>query len=152
MTLAAMSDGSQARAWAYGLTVAGGALTLGGAAMMALMGMLLQGTGWADSWWMPGHRFMFQTGFPFLWFAVWGLLVGVIVLWAGVRMRPGGPGEGTTEGVMAIVGGILGFPAMAGFMVAPFLSVAGGALSLVSAARRDQSDGGPSEDEPGSRG
>lgn len=128
--------GEDRRTWAYGLTVAGGALILSGSLVMLLMWWLVQGGGWTGPWWMPGHAFMFQGGFPFVGFVLWGLLAGALVLWSGVRMRPGGPGEGTMEGILAIVGGVLSFPAMAGFMLGALFGVLGGAFSLASAAGR----------------
>lgn len=135
-----MSDARRTRAWAYGLTIAGGALIIGGALMMLLFWSIASGTGWTGNWWMPGHGFMFQSGVPFGAFLVWGLFAGAIVLWAGARMRPGGGGDGTTEGVVAIVGSVLSFPAMGGFMFGALLGVVGGALSLSAAAHEEVSD------------
>lgn len=121
------------RRWAYATTLAGGALILAGAGMMMFFWLIVGGIGWSTQWWTPGHHDAMQMGFPLGLFFLWGLIAGGIVLWAGVRMRPSGPGEGTTEGVMAIVGSVLSFPAMGGFMFGAVLGVVGGALSLASA-------------------
>lgn len=123
----------QTRRWAYAATLAGGALILAGAGMMIFFWALVGGLGWTSGWWTPGHHDVMRVGWPIGWFMVWGVLAGGIVLWAGIRLRPGGPGEGTAEGVMAIVGSVLSFPAMGGFMFGALLGVVGGALALASA-------------------
>lgn len=122
------------RRLAFASTVAGAALILGGAAMMLFFWFALGGLGWAGRWWTPGHGEMLRTvGLPLGLFVLWGLVAGLLVLWMGLRMRPGGPGEGTVEGVLAIVGSVLSFPAMGGFMFGALLGVLGGALAVASA-------------------
>lgn len=129
---------SNVRRWAYASTVAGGALILAGAGMMLFFWLLLDGFGWAEPWWTPGHHDVMGTMLPLGWFLLWGLGAGIVVLWAGIRMRPGGPGEGTVEGIAAIIGSVLSFPAMGGFMFGALFGVLGGALSLASADHRDE--------------
>lgn len=122
------------RTWAYALTVAGGALIVGGALTLIVLFWALGGTDWSQSWWTPGHHGMMGTRLPIAAFAMWGLVAGAAVLWAGVRMKPGGRGEGTLEGIAAIVASVLSFPVMGGFMLGALLGVVGGALSIASAA------------------
>lgn len=129
-----MTDDSL-RSWAYGLLVAGGALILGGAVTMAFFWWAVSGSGWAGPWWMPGHMLMFQTTLPFAAFVLWGLVAGGLVLWSGIRMRPGGPGDGSLEGALALVGSILSFPVMGGFMFGALLGVVGGVLALTTGGR-----------------
>lgn len=126
--------GTRTRTWAYALTVAGGALIVTGAVLMMLFYAVVGTGGWSEVWWTPGHHRMIGAGIPFGLFALWGLIAGTTVLWAGVRVRPGGPGDGTLEGIAAIVGSVLSFPVMGGFMFGALFGVAGGALSLAVAA------------------
>lgn len=129
-----MAD-SSLRPWAYGLTVAGGALIVAGAGMLLLFWSLWSGGPTGSQWWMSGgHMWGPSTAIAPIWFVLWGVLAGAAVLWSGVRMRPGGRGEGTLEGIVAIVASALSFPAMGGFMVGALLGVVGGALSLAEHA------------------
>ncbi len=125
------------RSWAYGLTVAGGALILAGSGMMAFFWAVAAGNGWTGPWWMPGHMGLMTIGSSLGWFVIWGVVTGTAVLWAGVRMRPDGPGGGTLEGTAAIVASALSFPAMGGFMFGALLGIVGGALSLVEHAQTE---------------
>lgn len=121
------------RRWAFASTVAGGALIVAGSALMMFFWLVLGGVGWAAHWWTPGHGEMLRTlSLPLGLFVLWGLVAGLLVLWSGVRMQPGGPGRGRWEGIVAIVASALSFPAMGGFMFGALLGVLGGALSLAA--------------------
>lgn len=116
------------RKWAFASTLAGGALILAAAAMMAIVWAVV-GTAWG-----PGHGGMMDAmGISMGVVVLWGSVVGLVVLGAAVRMRPEGPGEGVAEGLAAIVASALSFPAMGGFMIGAILGVVGGALSIAHA-------------------
>jgi hypothetical protein len=113
-------------------------LILGGAALMALFFAIMSFGGWSEAWWTSGHGPTMDTRFGRGWFVLVGLVAGGAVLGSGLRMKPGGPGDGHGEGIVAIVGSVLSFPEMGRFLFGAPLGVVGGALSLATAARDDE--------------
>ncbi len=124
----------QLRAWAYALTVAGGALILGASLLLLLFGMVLAGVAWAGAF-TVGQEIIQRAGIHFGWIIALGILSGILVLWSGARMEPEGEGDGRAEGVLAIVGSILSFPATGGFFFGALLGVIGGALAWTASQR-----------------
>lgn len=122
------SKDPQMRSWAYALTVAGGALILGASGLLLLFGIALASVAWAGAF-TVGQEIILQAGIHFGWIVALGVFSGILVLWSGVRMEPGGTGDGRAEGILAIVGSILSFPATGGFVFGAVFGVVGGALA-----------------------
>lgn len=131
------SQEPQVRAWAYALTVAGGALILGASGLLLLFGLVLAGVAWAGAF-TVGQEIIERAGIHFGWIIALGVFSGILVLWSGVRMEPGGEGDGHAEGVLAIVGSILSFPATGGFFFGAIFGVIGGALAWTAGKKQHE--------------
>lgn len=125
------------RAWAYALTVAGGALILGASGLLLLFGLVLAGVAWAGAF-TVGQEIIERAGIHFGWIIALGVFSGILVLWSGARMEPGGEGDGRAEGVLAIVGSILSFPATGGFFFGAIFGVIGGALAWTAGKKQHE--------------
>ncbi len=121
----------QMRAWAYALTVAGGALILGATGLLLVFGAALAGVVWAGAF-SQAQELIQQAGLHFGWIIGLGLFSGVLVLWSGARMDPRKEGDVRVEGVLSIVASILSFPATGGFFFGAIFGVIGGALAWAS--------------------
>lgn len=109
--------------------VAGGVLLVSASLVLVPVGLLWEPGGWG---------MMGGTGMTWMMDGNWWLAAvvagaaggGLALLGARAMQRPGGLARG---GILAIAGGIVGFPAMAGFMFGSLLAILGGSLAFAAA-------------------
>lgn len=124
------SDRADLRQWAFLAGLAGGVLILVGAFALALFltSMQLLGAGDADIWYLDDDNF---PGIP-LAVALWGLLSGGLVLMGALRLKEMDE-ISAMPGVIMLVGGLLSFFALGGFLVGGLASIVAGVLAIAAA-------------------
>lgn len=127
--------------YAFWAGLAGGVLILLGAFAISLflMAMTLFGVTPA-SWWVfdvdgPGDGDGRADWFPGMAVAVaiWGLLTGGMVLLGAVRLKEGGRVT-ALPGVVMLMGGLLSFFALGGFLLGGIIAILGGVLAIAGAS------------------
>jgi hypothetical protein len=62
-------------------------------------------------------------------FAIWGIVVGIILIYSGVKIRRGGSGAHTWA-IVGLIFSILGLITVQGFIIGAILGLVGAALGL----------------------
>lgn len=119
------------RRWGYYAGLAGGVLILLGAFSTALFMMAAALFGADPLWWRLGDD---EGWFPWLALVVgvWGLLTGALVLISAASLKESNDAT-VLPGIGMIVGGLLSFFALGGFLVGGILAIVGGVLAVAGA-------------------
>lgn len=118
------------REWAFIAGLAGGVLIMVGAFAVALFVTALQLVGPVDSnvWFLDDGNFPGAA----LAVAVWGLVTGGVVLWGALRLKQGDDAS-ALPGALMLIGGILSFFALGGFLVGGLAAIAAGVMAVAGA-------------------
>lgn len=119
------------RRWGFYAGLAGGVLILVGAFATALFMMATALFGAEPFWWRLGDD---EGWFPWLALVVgvWGLLTGAVVLVSAASLKESRDST-VMPGIGMIVGGLLSFFALGGFLVGGILAIVGGVLAIAGA-------------------
>ena len=102
------------------------ALLLVGGILSVLEGLIFGAAGAAFAGFpMMGGFFALLGGI----LAVWGIIVGLLLIWSGVKINRGGK-DAHTWAIIGLVFSILGLISIQGFIIGPILALIGAALAI----------------------